>query len=991
MGQGSVQSPFGLVRRTARRLAALLLASLLASGAAAAAAPVHTLGIPLDPLIERVAGDENRFAVDVPHAVTLDAAGLWSTADGVARWEYAVSVPTAISLSARLEDVVLPAGAQLSIGSGTTRRTYTRADVRRGTLWSRIVRGATLNLTLTVPQQARTRTFLRIMSLQAGYRSLGADSAEHPAYRRYREKQARSTRGQQAASNPNAGCITNFQCRADNTTTGPGLATVALVIANQLQCTGTLVNNALNDGMPYVLTARHCQIDSGPDASASATTVYWNAVSSCGATLGDLYDPTLVTQTGSSHIVEQQDAWLILLDQSPVIANAFFAGLDAGGAAPIGGFTPHHALSTKKQIVEWSGQAAPIVATGDRLDLPFDSDFWGVVSQLGFYGPGASGGGLFDANGRLVGIASRGTQTNGGPGSCPAGTPPAPSEFTANGFFTSLAAVWNSTADGSSSTGSATIANVLTAGSPATTIVGAGSGLAQMTLRASQPAAPITNGVTLQWDASGASSCTGSGGQTGDGWEGPRATTGPFLALASVAGDITYRIECSYPSGRIARSAALVRWTPPDPTVRFDFTGDPRLNRVWVGGPLVVRWIGNAEPCSLTTTTATGAGTSALSGLPSNGSATLVFTTPGDGQVEIACGPAGATQARAGTSYTVSEPAVGLSTTATDRRTRQPFRLFWDNYADYCTPSGGAPDDGWSRPQVSGQDGSSHINPLVTGDFVYMLTCSAGDVSVTEQVSVRVTDDPPYVNLDITPSTLISGDPTTVTLQANIGGCMAFNLPGTNLPLGLYPTSSGTYAPTSVGTFEVWVECSGNGERVVSPIITMTVLERLPLVELFTYVSTGRVEIGGSFTLDWEARNATDCEADGAPDFQGPLATSGSVTITPTAVGMLELVLSCSNSQHTYVGSISIEVVEPAPPPPPPAPPPESGGGSTDPWNLAALLGALAWLRRTAGRTTSTRRHAIESADRVGDRVTTRDAEETWLSRRTMYANRRAS
>ena len=34
----------------------------------------------------------------------------------------------------------------------------------------------------------------------------------------------------------------------------------------------------------------------------------------------------------------------------------------------------------------------------------------------------------------------------------------------------------------------------------------------------------------------------------------------------------------------------------------------------------------------------------ALPGLPSNGSATLVFTSPGDGQVEITCGPEGATQ-----------------------------------------------------------------------------------------------------------------------------------------------------------------------------------------------------------------------------------------------------------------------------------------------------------------------------------------------------------
>lgn len=67
---------------------------------------------------------------------------------------------------------------------------------------------------------------------------------------------------------------------------GPAKASVALVVANQYQCSGTLVNNARRDGTPYVLTARHCQGPAGglPHHAASVT-VYWEAQTGCAAEL----------------------------------------------------------------------------------------------------------------------------------------------------------------------------------------------------------------------------------------------------------------------------------------------------------------------------------------------------------------------------------------------------------------------------------------------------------------------------------------------------------------------------------------------------------------------------------------------------------------------------------------------------------------------------------------------------------------------------------
>jgi len=80
---------------------------------------------------------------------------------------------------------------------------------------------------------------------------------------------------------------------------------------------------------------------------------------------------------------------------------------------------------------------------------------WRVVNQLGNIGPGASGSALIDQNNHLVGSLTLGRTTSdtSGYGTCPASPPAAPNGSNGVADFTSLAAVWNSTADTTSNTG----------------------------------------------------------------------------------------------------------------------------------------------------------------------------------------------------------------------------------------------------------------------------------------------------------------------------------------------------------------------------------------------------------------------------------------------------------------------------------------------------------------------------------------------------------
>jgi hypothetical protein len=85
---------------------------------------------------------------------------------------------------------------------------------------------------------------LNIISIQAGYRSLGAGVKDHPYYHRLR--------AQLDAATGNAACVTNYECEVTTSNTPPGAATVGLIIGNEWNCTGVLINDVPRDNTPYV-------------------------------------------------------------------------------------------------------------------------------------------------------------------------------------------------------------------------------------------------------------------------------------------------------------------------------------------------------------------------------------------------------------------------------------------------------------------------------------------------------------------------------------------------------------------------------------------------------------------------------------------------------------------------------------------------------------------------------------------------------------------
>ncbi len=889
---------------TVHRLRLALSALALSCASAVLAGPqvpVHTVRTDLKPLIRAAFDRSAQFAVPVPYAVALSD-GRWSVAGGTAQWHYALTVPGAVSLSFHADVLTLPAGATLVVQSARTTAAYRAGNVHRGELWSRVQPGDALSFTLSVPAAERAQVRMHVASLQAGYRSLGPGVANHPYYLKLRQ-QATSATG-------TAACIVNYECKVSAGNTPPAAATVALIIENQYECTGTLINDVPGDNTPYILSARHCisgQVGVVDDPGAAAgTTVYWDATSPCNSTLASIYDTTLPTQTGAQTLVEQQDAWLIRLDAGPVVADAQFAGFDASGATVQGGYTIHHAEGYDKQYVAWFGQPA----LANRF-AGF-SDFLDTVNQTGNIGPGASGSALFDQNNRIAGSLTYGRQS-GDPsdyGACPINPPPTPNGNNGVADFTALAAVWNSTSDATSSTGNATIKSFLDPHDTGTVIVNSAPA-AVISFSASTQTLTEGQPLELTWSASGASSCSAGGGASGDGWSGSLAPAGSQSLTENNIASISYGITCTYGGGRTAQSSVSVNWVGPTPLLTLTASA-PAL---WITRPEVLTWTSNVAPCALN------GGSLALTNLAGSGSTTTTQAASADVIYTLTCGPPGDVGSAA-TLVQYSAPSVTFEANGTDRLLGQPLVLEWQTAADTCTPTGGAPNDGWSANSFSGTQVNS-FSPQVssTGTYTYTLTCTSGSLSAQQSVSVTVESNAAYVTSALGPTSVaFTGSPAdyvTYSWNSNLTQCRlatsAALAPIDTNPLpdqsfsGLFPQDSETLNPARSGVFTLSETCTDlSGALTASSApLTLTVTPPPPVAITLSF-TPATVVYGENFSIAWSALNASSCSSGGGMpgdtwSVGAATQTAGSITETAQA--------------GSYVFTLTCASVDPASPP----------------------------------------------------------------------------
>ena len=174
-------------------------------------------------------------------------------------------------------------------------------------------------------------------------------------------------------------------------------------------CSGTMLNNNLNDSTPYFLTANHC-ISDQTVASTMQTWFKYRALTCNDGTTGEYY-PTATTGAALLYTAYGTDSTLVRLYGSPSVAGILYAGWDSTApATTTAAHTIHHPKGDQQRLSRGS-------VTGYSVRNPTNPNLFGgsdvtngtilnVTLTTGLTEGGSSGSGLFkgtDANPQLIG------------------------------------------------------------------------------------------------------------------------------------------------------------------------------------------------------------------------------------------------------------------------------------------------------------------------------------------------------------------------------------------------------------------------------------------------------------------------------------------------------------------------------------------------------------------------------------------------------------
>ena len=208
-------------------------------------------------------------------------------------------------------------------------------------------------------------------------------------------------------------CNVNVNC-SDDTPDTVQHAVCKIMVDGTMLCTGTLINNTRNDGTPYFLTAAHCLTKANSDQSI---VFYFNyETPSCIPFVEGAKNQTLTGSTLKAQ-VDTLDFALVEIDEMPPATyRPYWAGwnISAAPAAPF--VSIHHPQGDVKKIsLENDNLIATTFVANDVNGNPFVKDAHWLVQtwESGTTEGGSSGGGIFDADAKLVGTLSGGEASCG--------------------------------------------------------------------------------------------------------------------------------------------------------------------------------------------------------------------------------------------------------------------------------------------------------------------------------------------------------------------------------------------------------------------------------------------------------------------------------------------------------------------------------------------------------------------------------------------------
>jgi hypothetical protein len=332
-----------------------------------------------------------RFGFNNNTNINISNSGTWiNLPNGDRIWQLVVVCKNALTVNLTFSQTTIPKGNELYVYNPSKDfilGKFTASHLYNGELGTELVPGEMTIVEYFVPKGSSIGN-VNICTVTHGYRT--PDEFLLKAF------------------GGSGACNVNVNCPEGAAWTQQRNSVVMLVSGSNGFCTGALINNTLNDGKPYVLTANHCY-------SNPATWIFrfqWESTScinpSTSPTFQSLSGAVLRAQGTPSDFCLVEITGGLVNGTVPAAYTPYFSGWDNTETISPSAVCIHHPSGDIKKIAIENNALISTNFGGSP-----SNSHWGVLSwDLGVTEPGSSGSPLFNQNRRIIG------QLHGGASAC---------------------------------------------------------------------------------------------------------------------------------------------------------------------------------------------------------------------------------------------------------------------------------------------------------------------------------------------------------------------------------------------------------------------------------------------------------------------------------------------------------------------------------------------------------------------------------------------
>lgn len=332
-----------------------------------------------------------RFGFNNNTNINITNSGTWiNLPNGDRIWQLVVVCKNALTINLTFSQTLIPTGNELYVYNPSKDfilGKFTASHLYNGELGTELVPGEMTIVEYFVPKGSSIGN-VNICTVTHGYRTPNEFLLK--------------------AFGGSGACNVNVNCPEGAAWTQQRNSVVMLVSGSNGFCTGALINNTLNDGKPYVLTANHCY-------SNPATWIFrfqWESTScinpSTSPTFQSLSGAVLRAQGTPSDFCLVEITGGLVNGTVPPAYTPYFSGWDNTETISTSAVCIHHPSGDIKKIAIENNALISTSFGGSP-----SNSHWGVLSwDLGVTEPGSSGSPLFNQNRRIIG------QLHGGASAC---------------------------------------------------------------------------------------------------------------------------------------------------------------------------------------------------------------------------------------------------------------------------------------------------------------------------------------------------------------------------------------------------------------------------------------------------------------------------------------------------------------------------------------------------------------------------------------------